>query len=551
MTSLTNTVQTNSSSTNTQNLQYGYSYVSSLKSIAELRLYKPEFDGQVMIVSGGTYVGDSEGGIYVWSDNSIAVDNGVSVIASQYSCSTGRWLQITTTPVGSYTAPLTLLQNTGTDDALILQGKSSNNRASIAFNSDWEFGESVLNPGELGVYNKKLNTSPFRVTQDDQIATFWSNDKVNDQSAFDLAGAGLSINVFNGDKTPSASSSIGMRVVSNVYNTTTPPNAGNLSFPTYSEISPMYTFLQGFTKYNGETCTHTNEHYIGYDNHIVTPYTTDETKRPDVVVGMSYYASLYGSGSNKSDTNGSGSYMYSGVTTPLPNSTLEYYGIPDGTATVPFSAMFTACGFNGTPDITDGSQSGALNAADYGFLCGNGGTGLSGSFYLNKGARSKFNVGAQLGDWTTAGLVIGNPIGTQTPSGGRQYGIYNPFATNFGGLLPDQTGGVALYITPPTTTASRNVSISLGNSDASGTDGWSFGRDSAKTGANDLYFWSNTAQKNMLWMDDNKVGFYGTVPVEQQTMWQVGSGAVLADVITAVNRITNNLIASGIFGAAS
>lgn len=445
---------------------------------------------------------------------------------------------------------ITTISTSETDDVLKLSNTGST-RASIAFNSDWNIGESIWNSGEFSLNNKKLNTSPFRITQDDQLSTFWFNETVNDESAFDLAGSGLQVNVFNGQTTASSSSSIGLSVVSNVYNTTTPTNADNLSYKTYSEASPVYTFLQGFTKYNGVECTHTNEHYIGYDNHLVTPYTTDATQRPDAIHGMSYYASLFGADSNLSDTNGSGSYMYSGVTTPLPNSTLEYYGIPDNTATVPFSAMFAACGFNGTPDVTDGSQSGALNAADYGFLCGNGGTGLSGSFYLDKGARSKFSIGAQLGDWTTSGLVIGNPIGTETPSGGRQYGIYNPYATNIGGLLPDQTGGVALYLTPPTTSTSRNVAVSIGDSNASGTDGWSVGRDSGKTGANDIYFYSNTAKKNMLWMDDNKIGFFGTTPVAQQTIWELGSSAALSDVITYVQRMAQNMVNSGIWAYGS
>ena len=421
--------------------------------------------------------------------------------------------------------------------------------ASISFPGSWVEGTdfSQDNGGDYYINKTGLSSTPFTLTSDGRQIPQWTCNTVNATSAFDYVGAPVQINGYYGTNAsaPMAASTAGLEVVTNVYNTQALPKS-LLGYETYSEFSAVYTFLQGFTQQNGVDCVHANEHYIGYDNHIVTPYATDATKRPDIVMGMSYLGYLFGEGSELVDSNGQGSFMSTMVTRPPSASEVSYFGAPAGASIKPWTALYFGGGYTGAVGITDGAESGAYKAATYCFLAGNGGSGIGGSVYLKTGGRSQFQYGAGLGDWTDAGLIIGNPIGTTSSTGGRQYGIYNPFCTQIGGQLPDQTGGVALYLAPPTTETSRNVSVSIGDADSSGATGWTLTHDTGKSGGTDLGFWSNVAQKNMLWLDTDKVGFYGVSPVTRQVVSALASAATQDEIITTVNTLITALDAVGI-----
>ena len=71
--------------TGTQNCMY-------VGTINDLRMFKPLTDGQVVLCSGQTYVADGQGNFYSWSSTATGVDDGVTIILSQYSGQTGRWL---------------------------------------------------------------------------------------------------------------------------------------------------------------------------------------------------------------------------------------------------------------------------------------------------------------------------------------------------------------------------------------------------------------------------------------------------------------------------
>ena len=83
---------------NSQNAQYvnfgGIDNVTYVDSIADLRLLKPSVNGEVVIASGSSLLGDGLGSMYVWSDTATGTDDGANIILSQYSGSTGRWLII-------------------------------------------------------------------------------------------------------------------------------------------------------------------------------------------------------------------------------------------------------------------------------------------------------------------------------------------------------------------------------------------------------------------------------------------------------------------------
>lgn len=436
-----------------------------------------------------------------------------------------------------------LTVSTGSNSApnLILNPADNTNHARMAM-SKWEVGtdQQSNGGGDFYITHPGLSSVAMTITDDGKVVPQWRCNTVNSKSAFDYVGSPIETNAYFGADRPMAASGAGIQVVSNVYNTKAIDYG-------YSEFSAVYTFLQGFTKYNGAECSHVNEHYIGYDNHLITPYTDNEENRPQIVMGMSYLGSLLGKGSEKVDKNGNGSFLNTMVTKPLSYQELDYYGAPSTASTQPFTALYFGGGFSGQSNIYSGDQNGAGYAAKYCFLAGNGGSGVSGTVYMDPGTRSKFQYGAYLGDWTDAGLIIGNPIGENGSDGSRQYGIYNPYCTQIGGLMPSGHT-TALYVSPSQAGHDgKKVAISIGDSTASGTDGWSMGRDSGANGANDLFMFSNTAQKNMIWMDDDKIGFFGAHPAPRPTMWPVGSTATVQDCADAINRITSNLQSLGLF----
>lgn len=454
--------------------------------------------------------------------------------------------------VSGQTEELTIFSSAEISDAsnptlnLVNTGTTSK-KATVNWGT-WSAGVDLEGDGtnDYFINNSGLSSTPLTITHDGKVIPQWTCNTVNAKSAYDYVGSPVEISAYFGTSAaaPMAASAAGMQVVANVYNTQALP-VSDTGYNTYSEFSAVYTFLQGFTKYNGVDCVHANEHYIGYDNHLVTPYTTTSADRPNNILGMSYLGQLLGVDSDVVDTDGNGSFLSSMVTVPITESQLDYYGAPTTASTQPFTALYYGGGFTGTSSITGGDQSGAGNAATYCFLAGNGGTGAGGSVYINAGARSKFKISAQLGDWTDAGLIIGNPIGTETSSGGRQYGIYNPYCTLIGGSLPDQTGGVALYVPPPTTETSRNVSISIGDAKSDGTTGYTITHDTGKTGGTDLAVWSNVAQKNILWVDGEKIGLNGSTPIAAPSFTGLASTASTSDIITAFNELLSFLGARG------
>ena len=70
----------------------GDNAVTYVDSISDLRLLKPGINGEVVVTSGSSILGDGLGTMYVWSDTSTGTDDGANIITSQYSGSTGRWL---------------------------------------------------------------------------------------------------------------------------------------------------------------------------------------------------------------------------------------------------------------------------------------------------------------------------------------------------------------------------------------------------------------------------------------------------------------------------
>ncbi|GBQ19541.1 hypothetical protein AA12717_0286 [Gluconacetobacter sacchari DSM 12717] len=66
-------------------------------------------------------------------------------------------------------------------------------------------------------------------------------------------------------------------------------------------------------------------------------------------------------------------------------------------------------------------------------------------------------------------------------------------------------------------TASKRSTVLLGSAGGA-SDGWTFGRDNASSGANDFFFYSGTAKTIRLWMDDDGVGFNGLSPTAAPTL---------------------------------
>ena len=75
----------------------------------------------------------------------------------------------------------------------------------------------------------------------------------------------------------------------------------------------------------------------------------------------------------------------------------------------PITAMFVACGWSGSGRTTDPVNSGHHEDADYGAIYGLRVGGQGGHAYIGHGARSKFQTGALLADWTHNGLDIAEP----------------------------------------------------------------------------------------------------------------------------------------------
>lgn len=128
----------------TQNLNYGYSFVNSTPSISDLRLVRPDFNGQVYIVTGNQSSGDGDGAMYVWSDTSSLTDDGVDVIASQYSGSLGRWL---------------IIDNAANLDSFKLSLASSTGASLIGYN-----GTTVS--GQLDSINSQFTNLPSKSVTD-------------------------------------------------------------------------------------------------------------------------------------------------------------------------------------------------------------------------------------------------------------------------------------------------------------------------------------------------------------------------------------------------
>ena len=84
-----------SNNTNYQSVGFtGDDTVFYLDSLDDLRLRKPSKNGEVVVTSGETSIGDGSGAFYVWSDTATGDDNGETIIKSQYSTDTGRYLAI-------------------------------------------------------------------------------------------------------------------------------------------------------------------------------------------------------------------------------------------------------------------------------------------------------------------------------------------------------------------------------------------------------------------------------------------------------------------------
>lgn len=137
----------------TQSFIYGGPNVTYTDTIATLQTVKPYQDGQVIIVTGENFVGDASGANYVWVDSSTATPDGVNVISSSYSTSTGRWL---------------IIQKDLAYTNLDVTGKTSLDNGAITTNGSGILtvtdlictGNAQLNPGSvLTVDNLVANTS--------------------------------------------------------------------------------------------------------------------------------------------------------------------------------------------------------------------------------------------------------------------------------------------------------------------------------------------------------------------------------------------------------
>lgn len=123
--------------TGTQNCMY-------VGTLNDLRRFKPLQDGQVVLCSGQNYVADGQGNYYSWSSTATGTDDGITIIVSQFSGQTGRWLILN--KQGNIDAVVASLNNETTnrinaDNALQANITAERNRAMGA--------ESVLNTNKV------------------------------------------------------------------------------------------------------------------------------------------------------------------------------------------------------------------------------------------------------------------------------------------------------------------------------------------------------------------------------------------------------------------
>jgi hypothetical protein len=69
--------------------------INTVDTIADLRNYKPRniIDGDTVIVSAGTTLGDANGGAFVWAEGATAFDDATDAIKPVFAVGSGRWMR--------------------------------------------------------------------------------------------------------------------------------------------------------------------------------------------------------------------------------------------------------------------------------------------------------------------------------------------------------------------------------------------------------------------------------------------------------------------------
>lgn len=150
--------------TGTQNCMY-------VSTINDLRRFKPSTNGQVVLCSGSTYVGDGQGNFYSWSNTATGDDDGITIILSQYSGQNGgRWLILN--KQGNIDAVVASVNNEianriAADNVLQNNINSETKRAELAeqqINTNKVNRDGDIMYGRLNIQNNAglLNTSTYQ-----------------------------------------------------------------------------------------------------------------------------------------------------------------------------------------------------------------------------------------------------------------------------------------------------------------------------------------------------------------------------------------------------
>ncbi|WP_418610172.1 hypothetical protein [Gluconobacter cerinus] len=157
----------------------------------------------------------------------------------------------------------------------------------------------------------------------------------------------------------------------------------------------------------------------------------------------------------------------------------------------------------------------------------------------------------QAGDGTDDFYVYHGKAGTTPLHVGSDDSVALPGVVTIGASNTSGTQSSLVLPAINAGTASKRSTILLGSAGGA-SDGWTFGRDNASSGANDFFFYSGTAKTIRLWMDDTGVGFNGLSPTAAPTLNGglvedgTASNAAMASLINQVRlALINNGLCKG------
>jgi len=299
-------------------------------------------------------------------------------------------------------------------DLLPIVGQSP--RSVVDF-GNWALGQySGIGGKDFFLYDGISHSHPLIVSPNDEVIVGHEYDNVRLPDAYDKLPSPLNVRIGYGRIKPAGGTAIGVQSNLDIFNEAIPKHGHN-------EFSSYY----GYVRANNHGIHPPSQHYWVSDFQLTTPFAPDPTKSPELEIVYSGRMMNMSAGTDVLSSGHMGAYGEALVATPMLKNELADAGIPLDARSYPVTALLALSGFSGDANTYNGTLPSAGPAASYALRIGGGG----GSPYIPYNARSNFENGIGVYDWSKTGIDIDRPL-----EGGTGLGLRNRTRTELGGDLP-------------------------------------------------------------------------------------------------------------------